>query len=163
MTDRKNNSPSSLPVNTVNPVERQVEPLLDLLAAQCADLEALLLLARRETRAAEDLNFSEVMRVVEERATLGGRLEVYHRQIAELRTRCGDVSLAPILGGEIARQTLRLAADIQAQDARTRPLLLQAQSETRRELTQLTQNRRGVGAYLRDGATAIPVACDQRV
>ncbi len=144
-------------------VVQQAEPLIEILAAQCTDLEALLRLAQRETAAAERKNFGEMMQVIDERATLGDRLEVYHRQIAEMRTRLSDASLTPILSSEVAQQTVRLAADIQAQDARTRPLLLQARTDTLLQLNQTQQSRKGVGAYLREGYSPASIACDQRV
>ncbi|MEJ7713932.1 MAG: hypothetical protein WKF84_29825 [Pyrinomonadaceae bacterium] len=48
--------------------------MISLLTAQCADLEALLSLARQETAAAVKNDFAEVMCLVEERAALGSRL-----------------------------------------------------------------------------------------
>lgn len=140
----------------------QAEPLIELLTAQCADLESLLDLARTETAAAEQCDFAEVMRVVEKRATLGNRLEVYHRQIAEMRQQLSADQLTPILKGALVNSTIRLATEIQAQDARTRPLLQAASDEASQQLSKLGQGRRTIGAYLNEGHS-VSVACDQRV
>jgi hypothetical protein len=134
--------------------------VLNLLIAQCADLEALLELARREEAAAEARNFDEMLRVVEGRATLGERLEVYHRQIAELRQRMGEAA-EPALRTPVARQVTALASEILAQDARTRPLLVAARNELAQERLRLDRGRSGVSAYLQDG-NKISIACDQR-
>ena len=145
---------------TSEPIHHQADSVLDLLIAQCADLEALLGLARREEEAAAAQNFDEILRVVAERATLGERLEVYHRQIAELRQQLGAAAEV-VLQSEITRQTVALVAEIQTTDARTRPLLLAARGALVSEQQRLTQAQRGVTAYLRDGHTA--VACDRRI
>lgn len=141
-------------------IDHQADSLIALLTAQCADLEALLALARSETTAAERCDFAEVMRVVEERSALGARLEVYHRQIADIRRKLSDDELSPMLEGALVNSTMRLAAEIQAQDARTRPLLLAAGSEASRQLSKLGQIRRTIGAYLNDGRP-VSIACDQ--
>lgn len=147
-------------------ITTQSDSIMALLAAQCADLEVLLTLAHRETTAAENNDFAEVMYVVEERGRLGHRLEIYHRQIAEMRTHLSGAALGPILTSEIAQQTIRLATDIQTQDARTRPLLVAAQEEAAQQLGALDQSRRHVNAYMREGrggGGSFSVACDQRV
>jgi hypothetical protein len=134
--------------------------LMELLIAQCADLEALLALARRETDAAERGDFDELMRVVEARATLGERLEVYHRQIAELRQRLGAAGEAALRSAAAAQATT-LATEILALDARTRPLLLSTRNQLSEECLRLDQTRRGANAYLREGHRP-PIAYDQR-
>jgi hypothetical protein len=138
-------------------INLHADSVFDLLIAQCEDLAALLALARREEEASTAKDFDEILRVVAERATLGERLEVYHRQLAELRQ---QLDLAESMWQtDVARQTVALVAEIQATDARTRPLLLAARGELVGEQQRLTQAQRGVGAYLRDGHTA--VACDR--
>ncbi len=133
--------------------------MFDLLLAQCEDLAALLALARREEEASAAKDFDEILRVVAERATLGERLEVYHRQLAELRQ---QLHVAESMAqSDVARQTVALVAEIQATDARTHPLLLAARGELVGEQQRLAQAQRGVCAYLQDGHTA--VACDQRI
>jgi hypothetical protein len=142
-------------------IEPQAESVLEILAAQCADLEDLLDLARRETTAAEQGNFEELMRITSVRATLGERLEVYHRQIAEMRARMGEAG-EPAFRSAMAERAVALAVDIQTQDARTRPLLAAHRDEAAAALAHLSQTRRHVSAYLRDGRS-VSVACDQRV
>ncbi|HKX31552.1 MAG TPA: hypothetical protein VJ302_27945 [Blastocatellia bacterium] len=144
----------------IEPRELQADSVLDLLIAQCADLESLLALARREAQAAETRNFDEILRVAEERATLGERLEIYHRQIAEMRLRLGELA-EPALQTDAAKRTSALAAQIIAEDARTYPLLLAARSELLHEQQQLDRSQRAVNAYLQD-APRLSVACDRR-
>ena len=140
-------------------INLHADSVLDLLVAQCEDLTALLALARREEEACAAKDFDEIMRVVAERATLGERLEVYHRQLAELRQQLNVAE--SMFQTDVARQTVALVEKIQATDARTRPLLLAARSELVSEQQRLAQAQRGVGAYLRDGHTG--VACDQHL
>ena len=140
-------------------IEAQSDSLIGILADQCGDLETLLALARSETRAVEARDFGEVMRVVSERAALGERLESYHRQLAELRQRLGE-ACKPGLRSAAAARSVALVVEIQAQDARTRPLLLAAQCELQDESLKLDQARRGVGAYLRDPRHMASTACD---
>ncbi|MBI1766221.1 MAG: hypothetical protein HYR56_32860 [Acidobacteria bacterium] len=156
-------------MSATHPIHPHAVSVLDLLIAQCTDLEALLALARQEEQAATARNFDEVLRVVNERATLGERLEVYHRQIAALRDTLGkaetDLASTPAPAGltqtALAGQTAALVAAIRATDARTQPLLLAARHDLRAEQCQLDKTQRGVNAYLRNGHNA--VACDQHV
>lgn len=141
------------------PIEIESDSVMDILAAQCADLEALLALARREAEAAEQRDFEEIMRIVHERATLGERLEVYHRQMAELRQRLSE-PVDNAFRSPVAAHAVELALDIQAQDARTRPLLVAARAEATTALSRLNQGRRSIHGYLRD-ARPLAVACDQ--
>ena len=154
---------------TNHPINHHAVSVLDLLIAQCTDLEALLALARQEEQAAHHRNFDEVLRVVNERATLGERLEVYHRQIAELRDKLGgtETVAAPTstptgpTQAVLLGQTVALVAAIRDTDARTQPLLLAARNELSDEQRRLDKTQRGVNAYLRDGRVSI--ACDQHV
>jgi hypothetical protein len=132
--------------------------LLDLLIAQCADLETLLSLARRSLAAAEASDFAEVLRVVEERATLGERLETYHRQIAEMRLRLGDAA-EPAIQGAVARRAAMLASEVLTTDARSRPLLVAARGRLAGECLRVDRTKRGLSAYLRDGRKSALV-CD---
>ncbi|MGH9902184.1 MAG: flagellar export chaperone FlgN, partial [Pyrinomonadaceae bacterium] len=95
-------------------IEPHADSLIELLTAQCADLEQLLALARRETDAAERRDFDEIMRLTNERATLGERLEVFHRQLAELRARMGEGAEAA-LRGRTAERVTQLAVAVQSQ------------------------------------------------
>ena len=147
-------------MSQTEPIELHADSVLDLLIAQCADLEALLALARREAYAAEAKDFDEILRVVEERATLGERLEVYHRQIAEMRLKLGEAA-EPALRTSVAKRVTMLATEILAEDAQTRPLLLAARNEVAGKQQRLDRSQRCVNAYLRDSYHA--VACDQHL
>jgi hypothetical protein len=146
-------------MDQANNISTQADSLLDLLIAQCADLEALLVLSRRETAAAEARNFEEMVQVVTARATLGERLEVYHRQIAEMRQRLGAAA-EPALQSQTAARVTELITGILAQDEQTRPMLVVVRDEIGIERRNLDQMRRGLTAYLRDGRGPA-VACDE--
>lgn len=140
-------------------ITSQSDSLIEILIAQCADLETLLTLARCETEATERKDFAEVVRVVSERAAIGERLESYHRQIAEMRQCLGESAQEAIQSG-MAQTAVKLILDIQQQDEQTRPLLLRSRNETVAESFQLEQARRSTRAYLRE-ATPLSVACDR--
>ena len=72
-------------MTTSDKVKDNSESLIELLGAQCSDLEQLLALARQETAAAQEGKFLKIWDIVSERAAIGKRLETYHRQISELR------------------------------------------------------------------------------
>ena len=148
-------------MNDNTPKEIQTDSVMEILAAQCADLETLLALARRETAAVEQSDFKAIMRIVGERASLGERLEVYHRQIAEMRRRMSD-SVERALGSRPATRAAELAVDIQAQDTHTHRLLMAAREEAATALSRLDQGRRSITGYLRDHRPAA-VACDQHI
>jgi hypothetical protein len=141
-------------------IEAAAEPLMDLLAAQCADLEALLSLARREEAAAGRGDFEEVMSVVIERATLGERLETYHRRISEMRERLEDSGNRAI-ASPAARRVASLVVEIQATDSRTTPLLAAARTDAVERVGRLDTARR-TGSYLNQQRSS-PIACDRRV
>ncbi len=144
------------------PIEPHVDSVIEILAAQCADLEVLLTLARQETTAVEKQDFERVFDITRERATLGERLEVYHRQIAEMRAKLGKP--IDIFGKtETALHASALVMEIHSQDAQTRPLLIAARSGIADQLSQLDHTRCNLNAYLRHGQQASSVACDQRV
>jgi hypothetical protein len=133
---------------------------MELLIAQCSDLESLLALARRETLAAEENDFNELMTVARDRATLGERLQSYHEQIAELRAMLGRTA-EPIFGSTVAQEAVRLAVEIQALDARTTTMLATTQAETRQAIACLDQGRRNFVAYLQTDARASGFNCDR--
>lgn len=142
-------------------IDAHAESILDLLIAQCADLEALLTLARRERRAVEARDFEETLRIVADRATLGERLEIYHRQIAEMRLRLGE-SAESALQSDEGRRAATLAAAILAEDACSKPPLMLARDDAAREHQLLGRSQRCVNAYLNEGSHAA-MAWDQRV
>lgn len=135
--------------------------MLDLLIAQCSDLEALLGLARREEAAVQARDFDELLQVVSERATLGERLAVHQRQIADLRQQLGaSGAFERACQSDVAQQTTALVHEIQATDARTQPLLLATRQTINEEQQRLERGQRGVNAYLREGRMSY--AWDQR-
>lgn len=146
-------------MTTASRITAEADTLLDLLIAQCKDLESLLALSRGETAAVEARDFDEIIRITSERATLGERLEVYHRQIAEMRQRLGAAAETAMQGPTVTR-IAELVNSVQAQDRQTQPLLLTVRQEVAQEQQHLNQVQRGLTAYLNEGR--IPaVACDQ--
>jgi len=141
--------------------EWQPDSLLDLLIGQCADLEGLLALARRQAIAAEQNDFDELVVVAQDRASLGERLESYHRQIAELRATMGRTA-EPVYEDPVVKETVRLAVEIQTLDTRTRKMLAVTRTETRNALVTLEQGRRNFAAYLQGEAGAGGLKCDRR-
>ncbi|HEX4949609.1 MAG TPA: hypothetical protein VFZ34_23235 [Blastocatellia bacterium] len=140
-------------------ISAEAASLLDLLIAQCEDLETLLVLSRHETTAAAARDFAEIIRITAERATLGERLEIYHRQIADLRQRLGGPA-EMALESPTATRIAELVNRVRAQDDQTRPLLLAARQEIEQEWKQVHQVQRGLTAYLNEGRMPA-VACDQ--
>lgn len=146
-------------MTTASRITAEADTLLDLLIAQCKDLESLLALSRGETAAVEARDFDEIIRITSERATLGERLEVYHRQIAEMRQRLGAAAETAMQSPTVTR-IAELVNSVQAQDRQTQPLLLTVRQEVAHEQQHLNQVQRGLTAYLNEGR--IPaVACDQ--
>lgn len=142
-------------------LEPHYDSLMEILFAQYSDLEALLGLARREAVAVEQKDFDQILDVVTERATLGDRLEVYHRQLAELRDRLGP-AYEPALQTSVVTQSVSLVDAIKVQDDHTRPLLIAARSETMQQAARVDQTRRNLGAYARNGQAG-SIACDERI
>ena len=137
----------------------EADSLLDLLIAQCVDLEALLKLSRAEASAVEARDFDAVIRITAERSTLGERLEVYHRQIADMRQRLGAAAES-VMQSPTATRIAELVNGIVAQDGITRPMLLEVRQQIDLERRQLNQMQRGLTAYLNEGRMPA-VACDQ--
>ena len=143
----------------VSRITAEADSLLDLLIAQCEDLEGLLALSRSEASAVEARDFDEIIRITAERATLGERLEVYHRQIAELRQRLGTAAESA-LQSPTATRIMELVNCVQAQDRQSHSLLLEVRQSIDHEQKQLNQAQRGLTAYLNEGRMPA-VACDQ--
>jgi ABC-type Fe3+-citrate transport system substrate-binding protein len=133
----------------------QSDSVIELLIAQCVDLEALLALARRENAAAKADDFEEVFTVVTERASLSERLETYNRQISELRSQLKGVQDSNLVG--VATQ---LIVDIQTQDADTKSLLISNRTKTAEALGRMDQGHRQSVAYLQH-ARANGLHCDR--
>lgn len=130
-------------------VTKNSDSLMELLAAQCADLEKLLLLAREETLAAEQGKFSKIWDIVSERAAIGARLETYQHQIGELRTRL-ESSGVSVNQYDITSRVIEFASLTLAQDQKTRLLLTDSREEALTGLKNLEKSNRGANAYLHE-------------
>jgi hypothetical protein len=148
-------------MTTTAHVDQHFDSLMDIFFAQYSDLEALLALARREAVAAEQSDFERVLEIACERASLGDRLEVYHRQLAELRARLGE-AYEPALATPVAARTASLVERIRLEDARTCNLLIAARDQASKDAFRVDQTRRNLGAYARN-AKPVSVACDKHI
>ena len=124
------------------------DSLIELLAAQCSDLERLLALAKDETEAAREGKFTRIWDIVTERSVIGKRLETFHQQIAELRNsleaRGENVHRYNITGRVIELANLTLL-----QDQETHLLLADTRETTLEDLRELEKGQLGTNAYLR--------------
>lgn len=127
-------------------INENSDSLIDLLTAQCGDLEKLLALARQETRAAEEKDFEMIMEIVSERELLSRRLETFQQQISELR---GKLTEADELNKtRMSARVVELASQTLAQDATTRKLLTASRLEASNKIMNLSNTRRGANAYI---------------
>ena len=131
-------------INLVN----NSDTLVELLAAQCADLENLLALAREETIAAREGRFTRIWDIVSERGKIGRRLETFHQQIAELRSSLEAQGDNP-MKYDITGRVIELANLTLIQDQETRLLLSETKEKTAEELRELGKGQAGTNAYLR--------------
>ena len=125
------------------------DSLIGLLAAQCVDLEALFDLAQKETEAAGLRDFEAILSIVTERTRIGQKLEVYQRQIAELRGFLAASEQAYESSPIAARMTAP-AEQIFTQDSKTKLLLSEAREETSLELRNLATGKRSVSVYMQE-------------
>lgn len=125
------------------------DSLIDILSAECADLEKLLALAHAEFAAVNSGDFEEIYEIISERETICEKLETYGRQVAELR---GNLGLARdvIFQDELDARLVGLVTEIMRQDAKTRPLLEAAKEESVRELNRVDNMNRRANAYSHD-------------
>lgn len=135
------------------------DSLIDLLTAQCGDLEKLLALAREETLAAQQGNFEGILDIVSKRAEIGRRLETFQQQIAELRNKLGASATSATANSEISNRVIEIANLTLAQDQQTKLLLTGARdsaaaelNSTAVELNNLERANRGNNAYLKEQA-----------
>lgn len=135
-------------------VKEHSDSLIGLLAEQCGDLERLLALARAETEAVEAGNFDAVLEIVTKRAALGERLEVFSRQVAELRDRLGETGEA-VLQNPIAARTTEIVSEILKHDSRSRPLLVAAGQDAKNGLSKIESSQRVSSAYAREGVKGV--------
>lgn len=129
-------------------IRENSDSLIELLAAQCVDLENLLALAREESVAAETGNFEGILEIVTKRAEIGSRLETSQRQISELRR---QLNLSAAFPDESAagKRIIEIANLTIAQDRKTKLLLTDARTDAANELANLEKSQRGTNAYLR--------------
>jgi flagellar biosynthesis/type III secretory pathway chaperone len=125
------------------------DSLIELLGAQCSDLEKLLELAREETIAAEEGKFLKIWDIVSERAKIGKRLETYHQQIAELRGHLESQG-ENVSQFDITNRVIELANQTLVEDQKTRVLLTDKRDEAVDSLNQLRKSNIGNSAYLRE-------------
>lgn len=152
---------SNLPKDIIDRIDAlQSESLLDLLIGQCTDLESLLVLARREREAVRSSDFDQLLDVARERATLGERLENYHRQITELRDKLGQGN-ARLADHRLAKEAVRLMLNIQEEDSQTTSLMFAARTRISETIARLDQSQRNSLAYLQNGS-ANGLNCDRR-
>jgi flagellar biosynthesis/type III secretory pathway chaperone len=130
------------------------DSLMDLLTAQCADLEKLLSLAREEMTAAEEGDFDELLRVVTERATLGERLADFQKQILDIRLRLG-ASVEQVFQSPLSFRMSELITKVLAEDSKTRPRLIAARQDATTALAQLDYSQRGTNAYMRENSKGL--------
>lgn len=124
------------------------DTLVELLTAQCSDLEKLLSLAKEETVAAEKGKFTRIWDIVSERNILGKRLETYHQQIAELRTALE--SRGEKFGNyDVTDRVVELANLTLIQDQQTSKLLTESRELTSTEMINLEKSNTGTKVYLR--------------
>lgn len=121
--------------------------LVELLADQCSDLERLLSLAKEETAAAAAGKFTRIWDIVSERSLIGRRLETFHRQIAELRSRL-ESNGESIRGYDVTARVIELANLTLIQDQQTRKLLMESRERATEELVGLERGHLGTNAYL---------------
>lgn len=124
------------------------DSLIELLTAQCGDLEKLLALAREETHAAEAKDFEKVMEIVSEREQVSRRLETFQRQISELRSKLTEG--AELFQTKVSARVVELASQTLAQDAATKKLLTASKREASEKLARIPISQRGANAYLRE-------------
>jgi hypothetical protein len=129
-------------------ITEKSDSLIELLTAQCSDLEKLLALAREETIATQCGNFEDVFDIVTKRTEIGDRLETFQRQLSELRAHLGD-SATTILNNEITARVVEVAGLTLAQDQKTRLLLTGVRESAAAELANLERGQRGANVYMR--------------
>ncbi len=125
------------------------DSLIELLGAQCSDLEKLLALAREETQAAQEGRFLKIWDIVTERAAVGKRLETFQRQISELRGHLESKG-ENVSQYDITNRVVELANQTVLQDQTTRMLLAEARDEATDGLKKLGRFSTGTNAYLRE-------------
>ncbi|MFM9904730.1 MAG: hypothetical protein ACKVQJ_09190 [Pyrinomonadaceae bacterium] len=125
------------------------DSLIELLGAQCSDLEKLLALAREETEAAQEGRFLKIWDIVSERAAIGKRLETFQHRISELRSHLESKG-ENVNQYDITNRVIELANQTLMEDQKTRLLLTETREEAAVGLKQLSKVSAGTNAYLRE-------------
>lgn len=129
-------------------INEKSDSLIELLTAQCGDLEKLLALARQETSAAQSEDFEKIMEIVSEREKISRRLETFQRQISELRGTLTDG--AEVFKSGVSARVIELAEQTLAQDLTTKKLLTAYRAGKSMQIANLSSSQRGANAYLRE-------------
>lgn len=135
-------------------VVKNSDSLIELLGAQCSDLEKLLTLAREETLAAQEGRFLKIWEIVSERASIGKRLETFHQQIAELRGHLESKGES-VNQYDITNRVVELANQTLIQDQKTRLLLTASRDQSVVDLKQAAHINMGTNAYLRESTKGL--------
>ncbi len=131
-------------------IEQKSDSIIELLTAQCSDLEKLLALARAETVAAEQGNFETILEIVSERREISRRLETFQRQISHFRENL-EAAESSARHNQAAMRIVEIANLTLAQDRKTKLLLTAARETSAGELNHLEKSQRGANAYLHSG------------
>lgn len=126
------------------------DSLIDLLTAQCSDLEKLFSLAREENKAAELGLFGLVLNITSERSEISKRLETFHQQIAELRGFLGKSNEKTQKYNNVSDRVVELANMTLVKDQETRLLLTTSRDKSNEELRKIEFGNRGTNVYLRE-------------
>lgn len=143
---------------TQTKIVEQAESIIELLLSQCADLELLLVLAKRETVAAEKGDFEELLGIVVERVAVEQKLDSFQRQVETLRDNLG-YKFDVVLKHSIVERAALLIGQIRAQDEVTRPLLVSSRNEALEKLQQTNRSQKSISAYANEQSKS-SVACD---
>lgn len=141
-------------MDSSNKLIKNSDSLIELLAAQCSDLEKLLALAREETLAAQQGKFLKIWDIVAERDAIGKRLETFHRQISELRGHLESKGES-VSQYDITNRVVELANQTLVQDQATRLLLMESSEKTVGDLKNLEKSHHGTNAYLRENTKGL--------
>ena len=136
-------------------VLKNSQSIVDLLSAQCEDLESLLTLAREEAEAVKKGDFLSLVDIVSDRARIGERLETFQRQTIDLK-QClaGDVEARKLaeLMVEVARLTIE-------QDRAVNNGLQRLQVEAAEQIGQIGKGKTSITGYLQLNRKGL--ACDE--
>jgi hypothetical protein len=136
-------------MNNSENLKDRSDSLIELLTAQCSDLEKLLRLAREETLAAQQGKFFKILDIVSERAEITQKLETFQQQISELRN-CLESNVENVTQQNSVNRIIELANLTLVQDKKTKLLLTASREENTESLQNLEKSQHGTNAYLRE-------------